>query len=208
MDPADAAPGRPAVPRERLPVAGRPQAEIMRPPHSPGRIPVGDEQPGDGVADRLEQIDQQVRGSREYQAIKAFLPERADKDEATRRHEHRNDHDNDHHDGDHTAPPAPELAQPPQPPAARPTPPTGTDGAPVQKSDPLALDLDGNGLQTSGVSNGVRFDIDADGVVNVSAMDLGRGTAQTNQVRASSGEDERASPGTGCRGRRSARLRI
>jgi hypothetical protein len=35
--------------------------------------------------------------------------------------------------------------------------------APPRRSDPLALDLDGNGLETSGVDNGVRFDIDADG---------------------------------------------
>lgn len=33
----------------------------------------------------------------------------------------------------------------------------------VQQSDPLALDLDGNGLTTSGVENGILFDIDGDG---------------------------------------------
>jgi len=33
----------------------------------------------------------------------------------------------------------------------------------VQKTDPLAFDLDGNGLQTSGIKNGIEFDIDGDG---------------------------------------------
>jgi molecular chaperone DnaK len=37
----------------------------------------------------------------------------------------------------------------------------------------------------------VTFDIDADGVVNVSAMDLGTGKSQTIQVTASSGLDEK-----------------
>lgn len=37
---------------------------------------------------------------------------------------------------------------------------------PVQKSDPLALDLDGNGLQTTGVEQGIAFDIDGDGVTD------------------------------------------
>ena len=37
---------------------------------------------------------------------------------------------------------------------------------PVQKSDPLALDLDGNGLQTTGVEQGLAFDIDGDGVTD------------------------------------------
>ncbi len=36
----------------------------------------------------------------------------------------------------------------------------------IQQADPLALDLDGNGLQTTGVRNGVHFDINADGVTD------------------------------------------
>ncbi len=36
----------------------------------------------------------------------------------------------------------------------------------VQQSDPLAFDLDGNGLQTTGVKNGVNFDINADGTTD------------------------------------------
>lgn len=33
----------------------------------------------------------------------------------------------------------------------------------LQRSDPIALDLDGDGLETSGVKNGVHFDINGDG---------------------------------------------
>lgn len=36
-------------------------------------------------------------------------------------------------------------------------------GPPVRRSDPLALDLAGTGLATTGIEDGVRFDIDADG---------------------------------------------
>ncbi len=36
----------------------------------------------------------------------------------------------------------------------------------VQQSDPLAFDLDGNGLQTTGIKNGVNFDINADGTTD------------------------------------------
>jgi len=33
----------------------------------------------------------------------------------------------------------------------------------VKKTDPLAFDLDGNGIETTGVNQGIQFDIDADG---------------------------------------------
>ncbi len=36
----------------------------------------------------------------------------------------------------------------------------------VQQADPIAFDLDGNGLQTTGINNGVNFDINADGVTD------------------------------------------
>lgn len=36
----------------------------------------------------------------------------------------------------------------------------------VQQSDPLAFDLDGNGLQTTGIKNGINFDINADGITD------------------------------------------
>lgn len=34
----------------------------------------------------------------------------------------------------------------------------------VQKSDPIILDLDGDGIETSGIKNGINFDINADGI--------------------------------------------
>ncbi|QKQ26891.1 VCBS repeat-containing protein [Candidatus Reidiella endopervernicosa] len=37
---------------------------------------------------------------------------------------------------------------------------------PVRRADPLALDLDGNGIQTTGIENGVNFDINADGILD------------------------------------------
>lgn len=37
---------------------------------------------------------------------------------------------------------------------------------PVQKSDPLALDLDGDGLKTTGIERGMAFDIDGDGATD------------------------------------------
>ncbi len=43
----------------------------------------------------------------------------------------------------------------------------------VQQSDPLAFDLDGNGLQTTGVKNGVHFDINADGVTDKTSFIAG-----------------------------------
>lgn len=33
----------------------------------------------------------------------------------------------------------------------------------IKRSDPLAFDLDGNGLETTGIKQGIQFDIDADG---------------------------------------------
>jgi hypothetical protein len=33
----------------------------------------------------------------------------------------------------------------------------------IKKTDPLAFDLDGNGIETTGVNQGIQFDIDADG---------------------------------------------
>ncbi len=35
-----------------------------------------------------------------------------------------------------------------------------------EQSDPLVIDLDGNGFQTTGIENGVNFDLDADGVID------------------------------------------
>jgi len=44
---------------------------------------------------------------------------------------------------------------------------------PVKRTDPLALDIDGNGIQTTGVGNGVQFDIDGDGRLDQSSFVTG-----------------------------------
>lgn len=44
---------------------------------------------------------------------------------------------------------------------------------PVQKSDPLALDLDGDGIETTGLEGGRRFDLDADGRVDRASVITG-----------------------------------
>jgi len=45
--------------------------------------------------------------------------------------------------------------------------------APAPKQDPLVLDLDGDGLETSGVSAGARFDLNADGRVERASIATG-----------------------------------
>lgn len=45
-----------------------------------------------------------------------------------------------------------------------------TETAEVEKSDPLALDLNGDGLRTTGVENGVLFDINGDGIKEKSSF--------------------------------------
>lgn len=162
-----AAPGRPQSPQERLPVPGRPQAEPLRPAVSPGRIPVpaATESEGDQT-DMVERIDEQVKASREYQAIRPFLPEHA------RDRDHEREHDERPERRRESRPDAPTPVERPAPPqrggprtapvASSPSAEAPSQGE-VQRSDPLAFDLDGDGLETTGVAAGVAFDIDADG---------------------------------------------
>jgi hypothetical protein len=148
-----AAPGRPAAPAERLLVPGTPQAEANRPVDAPGRIPITSDEGESEPLALIEDIDRRVRESAEYQAIKPFLKQVGlgrDEEAPEKEHESRAK-------TEATALPLP-AAAPPRRAAA----PQG-DGETVRRADPLALDLDGNGLQTSGVAQGVLFDIDADG---------------------------------------------
>ncbi len=63
----------------------------------------------------------------------------------------------------------------------------------VQQSDPLAFDLDGNGLQTTGIKNGVNFDINADGTTDktsfVSGNDAFLALDGNNNGRIDSGKE-------------------
>lgn len=168
-------PARPAAPRELLAVPGQPRALEQRPDHAPGRIPVPglpDAAPTEPVQ-ALDEIEARKDASVDYQILKDFLAA----------HGRRVD---DRPDRDTSAPPArPETARAdaavPQPAAdLRPEQPraepqrreAAADGEratpqpPVRQSDPLALDLDGDGLRTTGVERGVAFDIDGDGVTD------------------------------------------
>lgn len=162
-------PGRPAGPQERLVVPGRPQVELLRPPDSPGRIPVAAVPPlAADEADLIEQIEQQVKSSREYQTIKHLLPERVrDSDDA---HEH--EHERAGRRPRREAETQPVEVSPRGESASLEVQVEGRvrislslrrEPASVQKSDPLVLDLDGDGLETTGVEQGVAFDINADG---------------------------------------------
>lgn len=174
--PARQAPGRPEQTAERLPVPGRPQAEPLRPAHSPGRIPIAEESAtaGEAQLSMLERVDAQVNASLEIQLLRASQSENRTSAAAV----------------------APQTPAPPDEPGEWVNEPYQTvhtemhleisieieisvqfemsmafrrsmqatpKQEPPPQSDPLALDLDGNGLQTTGIEQGVIFDIDADG---------------------------------------------
>ncbi|MGM0595324.1 MAG: hypothetical protein ACQETD_12390 [Pseudomonadota bacterium] len=176
-------PGQPEGPRQPLLVPGRPQAQPNRPEHAQGRIPVAAEQ--QEPLKLIEDIDRQVKASKEYQALRPYLEKVGLADE-----------------GDPQSPPAPAEAKAAidQPELSeRSLTPQHTirmeselsvsfrisvsrtsvevearrSGEVVQRSDPLALDLNGNGLETTGVANGIRFDIDADGDLDTTSFITG-----------------------------------
>lgn len=191
MDPlARTAPARPAAPRELLAVPGQPRALEHRPEQSPGRIPVPTTQ--DGAVQALEDIEAQKEASVDYQILREFLQAPAKHTGDASRSDD-DEHANPTAATERTGPvQAPANAAPAESNGAtlevtrlearrlevtvagdrieidvetltyervaiKQTPP------PVRQSDPLALDLDGNGLQTTGVDRGVAFDIDGDG---------------------------------------------
>jgi hypothetical protein len=158
-------PARPATPQERLAVPGAPRAESQRSAQAPGRIPVGADSAAQEPLRLIEDIDRQVKNSVEYQALRPYLEKAGliDEEEAA-------------------------AAKTTEAPEAATEAATVVQAerislrisftrisvelrstrseAPPQRADPLALDLDGDGLETSGIGNGVRFDIDADGQVD------------------------------------------
>lgn len=168
-------PARPAAPRELLAVPGQPHALEHRPEHAPGRIPVSgipDAAPAEPVQ-ALDEIEARKDASVDYQILKGFLATLG------RRVDDRPERE-----------PSPPRTQPASSPAdatvlqpvadPRPERPraepqrreAAADGEratpqpPVRQSDPLALDLDGDGLHTTGVERGAAFDIDGDGVTD------------------------------------------
>lgn len=160
--------GRPTQPGERMPVPGRPQAEFHRPAPSPGRVPVAGTQGADVSGEELDlvqHIEDEIEASADYQAIRPFLKEAGtDEEKGHGTHHRKAETDPPKDTPEPRSNPSPAAPLPVEPPvAAEPVqaPPDGPE--PVRKSDPLALDLNGNGLETTGLDGGVRFDIDGDG---------------------------------------------
>lgn len=189
-------PARPAAPRELLAVPGQPRALEHRPEQSPGRIPVPVAPAEDTDAvQALDEIEAQKEASVDYQILKGFVTahgrrlghERHDDEspsatkpaetdsatattapvvsdastsadttlEITRLEEQRFEVSVT---GDRIEINIETLTYERVP--LKQAPP------PVQKSDPLALDLNGDGLKTTGVDQGVAFDIDGDGTTD------------------------------------------
>lgn len=165
--------GRPNTPREQLVVPSNPRAIENRPIHSAGRIPISASTPTSeqevGLPFDTEAIEREVKLSTEYQALKgAGLIKEDDETDIPaapaegetpaetielsefryQRVEIRFELRQELHV---------EIRQQANPVPAEPTP---------RRSDPLALDLNGNGLETTGTTNGVQFDIDADGQID------------------------------------------
>ncbi len=172
--PASRLTGRPEAIRERLVVPGRPQAEANRPANAPGRIPVAatplpvpqateakDSSPYDAEA-----IQEEVENSQEIKALRdaGYIKENPLR-KAKKQFDLRSQ--GERRERPELTAPAPTESRPAS--ASREAMREDIERAAnpraqePRRADPLALDLDGNGLQTSGIENGVRFDIDADG---------------------------------------------
>ncbi len=145
------APGARREDGERLAVPGRPQAEVNRPEGAPGRIPVAEA----AEPDELARIEDEVYQSEELTVLRnaGLMKEKAEEggplleSRAARRIE--------------MEAPAPQGLEVRRERAEVEA--MAPEERPVRRSDPLALDLDGNGLETTGLARGVNFDIDADG---------------------------------------------
>lgn len=170
--------GRPDTPREQLVVPGNPRAIENRPSPSAGRIPIpaptSPPEQEEGLPFDTEAIEREVKLSTEYQALKGAGLIKDDAEPTS-------------------PPPSPaadpvenetpvetmeitefryqrveirfELRQELHVEIRQQAPPAPAE-PPPRRSDPLALDLNGNGLETTGIANGVHFDIDADGRID------------------------------------------
>ena len=196
-------PGRPLGARELMPVPGNPQALPHRPAVAPGRIPVGGEisSGGQDAAAILHQAEAAKEGSSDYQIIKRVLMARAP-DGSRHAPENSDASPKPVTDAQPPAVPESAPTPPPSSDAAAPAPTapavqtvevqvTSTHVVagvvvyervevklqapppPVQKSDPLVLDLNGDGVKTTGVAQGAKLDINADGRVDQSSVATG-----------------------------------
>jgi hypothetical protein len=161
---------RPETARERLVVPGQPRALENRPANAIGRLPMGvnsplvTEEAKDALPFDIDAIQREVENSEEYQALKGagYIRENPLRKERPSLHQPAQGDIEEKLKTDRRTP-----AFPPQASTSRETLENQTrraaQEAEPERSDPLALDLDGDGLETTGISNGVRFDINADG---------------------------------------------
>jgi hypothetical protein len=166
--------GRPNSSRETLLVPGQPHAIEHRPTHAPGRIPIASASPTlpteteKALPFDADSIQRDVESSEEYQALKrmGYIKENPLRDEP---HQPVADSYISTEITSHTENRAEkveiEIHQEQRIEIQLQAGPISQE-EPPRRSDPLALDLNGNGLETTGLSNGVHFDINADGLLD------------------------------------------
>lgn len=170
--------GRPQGTREQLVVPAQPRALENRPENAMGRIPVTNPSPSINSDETASPFDpdairREVESSKEYQALKNAgyikenplhenqrlsqaaenLSQRIAEDGYQKLRVQLNQRATQRISGD-----APGASRQMNAQASQ----TIDEGL-ARRSDPLALDLNGNGLETTGIANGVQFDINADG---------------------------------------------
>jgi len=172
-------PRAPSQQRERMLTPGNPRAEINRPDHSPGRIPISAPFPNNphpsatiaeddtAMLEDLNEINKRVNNSREIHLLRAagFIHDKSSQDNVDHKREQVELESNvqkptteDRTDQKFTV--NINVLQQRQDTVQK------IEIKQPKKSDPLALDLDGNGLETTGLKNGIYFDIDGDGITD------------------------------------------
>lgn len=159
--------------RQTLPGPGNPNALVNRPARSPGAIPVAEAPAvgGNAATDLGQEVTRQKLASVDFQILRRTFQESIDQEPPAAA-------------GSPETPPAGAGEAASSPGAGAAAAAATQEGrltvsevsrerltlrveAEVEteprRSDPVALDLDGDGLETTGLQNGVAFDIDADG---------------------------------------------
>ena len=174
--------GRPDGPREQLVVPGQPRAAENRPANALGRIPVGTstspavDNTSSAPPFDIDAIQREVESSKEYQALKnaGYIKENPLHENRRLSQASENLYQRIEEDGyqklrgqlSQRATQQIDTSEFNTSSAARQMNQQATQAieeGQAQRADPLALDLNGNGLQTTGIANGVQFDINADG---------------------------------------------
>lgn len=167
-------------PRERMPVPGNPQAESARPDVSPGIIPVAESIIPNDVPEEvamIEAADEIKKRSLDFQIIDRVLDKNENKkDEGKINKETKPDGTEHSSEEPEERPPRggldEDVKQIVEQTRLRAEARRREANEP-EKTDPLALDLDGNGLHTTGIENGIAFDINADGKIDQTSFITG-----------------------------------